>query len=106
VIDVREVVDRIDASDSLIVDARSPEDFASGHLPDALNLPAAAGIDLLKFVSKDWKHSHCIVVYCASDRCDLAKLLANRLLSEGFTNLLLFRGGWQEWVRSRGRAGS
>jgi hypothetical protein len=50
--------------------------------------------------ASDWRGIRLFKVYCSGDQCDLAKLLANKLLSEGFSNLLLFRGGWDEWVRS------
>ena len=38
-----------------------------------------------------------LVIYCSGDECGSREDLANELQDEGFSNLLVFRGGWTAW---------
>ena len=38
-----------------------------------------------------------IIVYCQSAGCSYAEKIAVKLIADGFENVRLFRGGWQEW---------
>lgn len=80
----------------VLVDVRSPEEFAGGHIPGAINipyqqLPARAG-ELEKYRA-DGK----VVLYCRSGR--RVGLAAEALESRGFRGLLHLEGdmpGWQQ----------
>ena len=37
------------------------------------------------------------VVYCSDDDCGSSEELSYELQSYGFTNILLFKGGWKQW---------
>jgi rhodanese-related sulfurtransferase len=79
----------------VVVDVRTPEEYAAGHVPGAVNVPytdlPARISELTGAADKD------IVLYCVSGR--RAGIAAARLKEHGFTRLLHLQGdirGWQE----------
>ena len=101
----------VDGKSTLILDARPSVFFENGHVPGALNL---ARDDF----AKDYRrltgvlqsaHDKPIIVYCSGGECHDSKLVANALLSLGFSNVSVFTGGWEAWSAaglpvSKGRA--
>jgi rhodanese-related sulfurtransferase len=92
----------------VLLDARSPEAFAGGHLPRALNLPHR------KIVSErlaHWPASTLFVVYCAGPHCNGAHKAAFRLSQLGRPVKLMIGGitGWIDegfhLVRDEARSG-
>lgn len=82
---------------TIIVDARYPRDFKSGHLPGAINIPVfttqAERRKLLGNVPRDAR----VIVYCQSDSCEFDEALGSALVAEGIENVSLFPGGWSQW---------
>jgi rhodanese-related sulfurtransferase len=79
------------------VDARSPEVFAFGHVPGALNLPyldPEAGF--AKLAGRLPKTGR-LVVYCTSGECDEADHVLEMLVRHGYRNLSHFKEGWNVW---------
>ena len=93
----QELAARIAAGDApLILDVRTPEEFADGHLPGARNVPhdALAGrLDELPVAEDDE-----IVVHCHSGR--RATAAEEVLRDAGFTHVRDLTGHWEEWKRS------
>ena len=88
---------RIDSKDDslVVLDVRTPEEFAAGHVPSALNIPYTylpAGIAGLP-ANKD------VVLYCATGI--RAERAATRLRENGFTRLLHLEGDMTSWVDSK-----
>ncbi|MDG1482538.1 MAG: rhodanese-like domain-containing protein [Myxococcota bacterium] len=67
------------AGGAVLVDVRSPAEFASGHLDGARNIPLGALRSRLDELSADAE----VVVYCASGMRSASA--AKRLRSAGFT---------------------
>jgi len=69
---------------ALVVDVRTPEEFAGGHIKDALNIPSNGIRQLLshKKISKD----RTIIVYCHSGARSAGARRA--LISNGYTNVI------------------
>lgn len=42
-------------------------------------------------------HDKPIIVYCSGGECHDSKLVANALLSLGFSDVTVFTGGWEAW---------
>ncbi|MCG7548944.1 rhodanese-like domain-containing protein [Pseudoalteromonas sp. Of7M-16] len=87
------LINQMSAKPHTIIDVRTPEEFASGHLKGALNIPydqiAAQSFLLAKLKSET------LVVYCRSGR--RANIFERALLEQGF-KLLHLEGdmlGWQ-----------
>ena len=77
----------------VILDVRTPEEFAAGHVPGAINIPythlPARISEVADAGDKD------IVVYCATGV--RAERGAERLRENGFTKLLHLDGDMKAW---------
>ena len=80
-----------------LVEVLDEENFKSGHIPGAINLP----IDKLKNLApKHLKKTDTIVVYCASYACHASTGAAEILLKMGYNKTLDFKGSKKLWVDS------
>ncbi|WP_455381260.1 rhodanese-like domain-containing protein [Salinispira pacifica] len=70
--------------DYLLLDVRTPAEFASGHIPTAQNLPYDQIIDSPPSGEKD----RLVITYCASGR--RAEIAKDALETLGFTNVVNF----------------
>ena len=81
-----------EASGYVILDVRTPEEFAEKHIPNAINIPnetiGTAGIPELP--DKD----QLILVYCRSG--NRSKQASQKLADMGYTNVVEF-GGINSW---------
>ncbi|MBP6625941.1 MAG: rhodanese-like domain-containing protein [Arenimonas sp.] len=74
----------------LLLDVRSPEEFAAGHLPGAVNIPhdqVAGRLDELD-------RSRWVLVYCRSGR---RAGVAEEALADGGFDVRQIEGSWQRW---------
>nr|WP_136251856.1 rhodanese-like domain-containing protein [Ningiella ruwaisensis] len=79
----------------MIVDVRTPEEYAEGHVPGAVNIPlASVSENLEKFGAKEQE----IVVYCRSGR--RAGQALNMLADAGFENLYHLEGDIMAWEKA------
>jgi rhodanese-related sulfurtransferase len=84
---------------AVILDARPAAFFAQGHVPGALNLARdnfAKDYHRLSTVLKPAEDKP-LIVYCSGGECHDSRLVANALLSLGFSNVRVFTGGWEAW---------
>jgi rhodanese-related sulfurtransferase len=82
------------APDFVLVDARSPDAFAAGHVGGAINVPhrkIVAG-----YMDSRWAPATVFVVYCAGPHCNGAQRAAARLAGLGRPVKLMIGGitGW------------
>lgn len=78
--------------DFIILDVRTPEEFASGHIKDAVNIPNETIFD--KEPTELTDKSQLILLYCRSGR--RSKEAAKKLAKIGYTNIKEF-GGIIDW---------
>ncbi len=92
------LMQRIEAShEQLILDVRSPEEYAGGHVPGAINIPHdQLGTRLAEISSHKNKE---VVLYCRSGR--RVAIAADILQSAGFSKLLHLDGDMYDWQRNR-----
>ena len=92
----------VETKNALILDARPSVFFEQGHVPGALNLARDN-------FARDYRHLAPVlqpatdkptIVYCSGGDCHDSRLVANALLSLGFSNVRVFRGGWEEWSKA------
>ena len=76
----------------LILDVRTPEEFAAGHIPGAINIPneTIGDADIPQLPDKD----QLILVYCRSG--NRSKQASEKLAALGYTNIVEF-GGIIDW---------
>jgi rhodanese-related sulfurtransferase len=89
----------VDGKSALILDARPSVFFENGHVPGALNLARDDfAHDYRRLTSVlDAAHDKPIIVYCSGGDCHDSRLVANALLSLGFSDVSVFTGGWEAW---------
>jgi rhodanese-related sulfurtransferase len=80
---------------TVFVDAREPEYYQEGHIKGAWNIPFFLEL-VFKLDSLQGKDAP-LVIYCSGDECGSSEDLADELQVEGFSNLLVFKGGWTAW---------
>ena len=79
-----------------VLDVRTPEEFAAGHVPGAVNIPHDQVAVRLMDVPKDKD----VVIYCRSGR--RAALAAEALAAKGYTRLGHLDGDMVAW-EAKGR---
>ena len=99
-IDLREFRAVVQSKSALILDARSSVFYRLGHVPGALNLARDNfAADYLRLRSKiDQSRDNQVIVYCSGGDCRDSKMVAQALMSLGFTNVAVFGGGWGQWT--------
>lgn len=75
-------------SDIIIVDVRTFEEFAEGHIPDAVCIPVESIENIPPKELGDKKQT--VLVYCRSGR--RSKIAAQKLAEMGYENILEFGG--------------
>jgi rhodanese-related sulfurtransferase len=83
--------------DIVIIDARSPEDFAYGHIVRSINIPYDdLNDDWLRVIDSLNRHKE-YIIYCSGGECESSLFLGRLMRDKGFGRLWIFYGGWQEW---------
>ncbi|GMV38355.1 MAG: hypothetical protein AMXMBFR64_00710 [Myxococcales bacterium] len=88
-----------------IIDARDRSSYEGGHIPGSLHLdlddlerdPNAGGPVLAQVPRTD-----VVVVYCSGGDCDISMRLARKLIARGYDKVLVYEGGWTEWLQEDG----
>lgn len=81
----------------IIFDARNAESFAEGHIDGAVLYTSNA-------LPEDKATS--MVFYCGGPRCSAAPKAARGAIELGYTNVMVFTGGWMEWTANLDDSGS
>ena len=79
-------------TDYIILDVRRPDEYAAGHIPNAINVPneSIGTSEIPELPDKD----QLIMVYCRSGR--RSKEASEKLVKLGYTNIVEF-GGILDW---------
>ena len=96
---LREAEDLWAAGQAVVFDARPERPYREGHVPGARNLPdLGPGRDLPPAVL-ELPRERTLVVYCEGGDCQSSLALAKRLHDEGFRDIRVMTGGWEEWTK-------
>jgi len=93
----KELTQMINREHALVVDIRNEEDFKSGHILNAVNMPESELTDRKKELGK--ARNKPIVFYCQNGT--VSPRAARQLKAEGFENVNCLTGGLAAW-RSAG----
>ena len=85
------------------IDARGAVDFDEGHVPGAINVSPNSSRSDRRRVLSGFDRNIRLVVYCQSPACPYASLLAKRLVRDGFLDVRVLVGGFDEWSNSSDR---
>lgn len=97
IIEIEEAKRIVSEGSAVIVDARSAQTFALGHIPGAINI---ASDDFETFYAESRSllpPSVRILVYCSSANCDESHIVLKGLAEKGHGRLLHYANGWNEW---------
>ena len=88
---------QFDAGLAIFIDARDPEDYESGHIHNAINIPYDYYEDY-EDVINGLDDTSIYIIYCSGEECSLSIDLADYLYNEKLIDkLLIFEGGWPQW---------
>jgi Rhodanese-related sulfurtransferase len=80
---------------SLLLDVNKAEDFARGHIPEALNMPLES-LNTGDIALSKHKENPVIVICQSGSRSAKA---AKSLIKAGFSNVNILRGGLMSWTK-------
>lgn len=84
-------IPKLDAATSLLIDSRTAEEFKTGHINGAINIPVDDIRSRMREIPRDKK----IIVYCA---VGLRGYIASRILMQhGYTNVFNLSGGYKTY---------
>lgn len=99
--------------DVYLVDTRTPEEYAGGHIPGALNAsyPKSSGgpcesADNAAAFRSAWSELNIpvdakVVVYCRTGV--RASAAASALLEDGYSDVKIYEGSWTDWTSDASR---
>ncbi|MGN1035372.1 MAG: rhodanese-like domain-containing protein [Rhodocyclaceae bacterium] len=93
-VSVAEAIDLIKNKNAVIIDVRTPEEFAESHLPEANNFPVdtlSQNIETIKKLQRDKP----LLVYCRSGK--RSARAAEKLKNLGVNSLYNLKGGIKAW---------
>ena len=78
----------------LLIDPRTPDEFALGHIPGARNIPLA---NLKSGKDKDLERYKNLIVYGNDPSSAAARAMVKRLMAQGYEDVALLAGGLYQW---------
>lgn len=91
---IEELPEALAGGSPVLIDARSPEDFASKHIPGAINIPLGVSKAHRDAKLREIPRDTLVVTYCDPNGCPLSARLAIVLFHEGFSNIRVLEGDW------------
>lgn len=97
-ITIAEAEDLFISGEAIFIDSRTQEKFQAGRILGALNMPYEAEVkgDIEGILALPL--DRILVIYCDGDECQSSVQLAKALHDQGFLDLKVFFGGWEEWL--------
>jgi rhodanese-related sulfurtransferase len=86
----------------LFLDARRSSVYADGHIAGARSFPVwEADIDdrVKKLFEEGLDQRAPVVAYCSGGNCEDSHMLAEKLYSVGFDNVLIYKDGFPDWQK-------
>jgi phage shock protein E len=93
-VDVAGASQIVDDGNAVILDVRTPEEFAAGHLPDAININVESSDFATKVAGLD--ESTETLVYCRTG--NRSGVATDQMAELGFTDLADLQGGIEAWA--------
>jgi rhodanese-related sulfurtransferase len=84
-------------SGTLLLDARAAAAYRLGHIPGAVSLPLAEFAKVFPRLAERLREARMLVAYCSGPDCNDSRDLALSLWERGLKNLLLYKGGMEDW---------
>jgi rhodanese-related sulfurtransferase len=86
----------------LWVDARSEQEFQTGHIPNAVRLNQEVWEELLPGFLAAWHPGKVVVVYCGTAKCQASQEVAVRIRRElQIDTVFVLKNGWAAWQEAQ-----
>jgi rhodanese-related sulfurtransferase len=82
------------------IDARAPEKYEAAHLAGAYNVPADQKEAFMGPIYQNVAPQQLVIIYCDGGNCDASESVFEHLRGVGFTNLRIFKEGWEALATS------
>ncbi len=79
----------------LLVEVLPEEEYAAGHIPGAVNMPAGK---IEKLSEQLFKKDDTVVLYCRDINCGLSPFAASYLVEHGYEHVYRFPEGKRGWI--------
>ncbi len=87
---------------AIVLDARTFDEYAEGHIPSAFHAPFEAFIgqvpDYMDMLLAD--PDQLIIVYCGGGDCHASESVGSQLMEYGIENVFVFEGGYPAWTEA------
>jgi rhodanese-related sulfurtransferase len=91
----------VETKTGIILDARPEIFYRLGHVPGAVSLPRDDFENAYGKLNALLSHQdQQLAVYCSGSSCEDSDLVRTALHKLGYTHVLLFKGGWDEWTEA------
>ncbi len=100
VVNLSEAMAAFNSGQAIFLDSRKKEDFEAGHIKGAQRCFLEEFDIEFPLVKDKLPKEALIITYCDGDECELSLFLARNLKNEGYSNVKIFFGGWQEWTQA------
>lgn len=98
VIPVEQAAEFYDTREAVFVDARSPGEYAAGHIAGAINVPFEdVNSHIGAFFGRVPDKNAVVITYCDGETCSLGEDLAVLLKDIGYVNVRVLINGWTVW---------
>ncbi|MBS3805045.1 MAG: metalloregulator ArsR/SmtB family transcription factor [Oleiphilaceae bacterium] len=94
-VDAHELLELLSSGSVILLDVRPEQEYASGHLPGALNIP----MEELQERLREIPEGQTIVAYCRGPFCALSQEAVELLREQGL-EAMRFDSGYPEWKAS------
>lgn len=85
-----------------LIDARLSSDFQRGHIEGSINVPVNSRLMQFRRLVTSIDRGDTLVVYCNNSKCAWADKVAKRLVSVGYSNVSIYRPGYQGYLSEYG----
>ena len=100
VVSLEEAREMCSNKEAVFLDARSPKDYARGHIRCAQNIPWQYFDEYMERVFEIIPDDTWIVTYCDGETCSLSEDLARELVSMGYQKVKVLLSGWTRWLEA------
>lgn len=98
IISVEQFAQLVRERQTLLLDAREPDEFKKGRVPGSINIPYLQVDNYFEQLAM-FPRDTTVAIYCNNLMCPLGRGLAEFMEQLEFKRLLLFEEGWDRWER-------
>lgn len=90
-----------------LIDARPIEEYEVSRIGEAINIfpYEEENIYMEKILTELPREKKLYLIYCHGGTCDLSHMLADDMKAFDFSPIVIYTGGWEEWIKKEGIAG-